>query len=82
MTHLTCQEVIAFLMDYVDGTVDAGQRARFDWHLARCQSCVAYLRTYEITIRMEQTCRVSAEDVPDELVEAILAARQNGSEGW
>jgi anti-sigma factor RsiW len=78
MTHLTCQEVIAFLMDYVDGTVETEQRARFDWHLARCQSCVAYLRTYEATIRMEQSCRVSTEDIPDELVQAVLAARNGG----
>jgi anti-sigma factor RsiW len=77
--HLTCQEVIAFLMDYVDGTVDAAQRERFDWHLARCQSCVAYLRTYEATVRMEASCRISTDDIPDELVEAILAARNGGS---
>jgi predicted anti-sigma-YlaC factor YlaD len=81
MTHLTCKEVIAFLMDYLDGTVDAEERERFDWHLARCHSCVAYLRTYQTTLRMAQACRVDTEDVPDELVEAILAARHVG-EGW
>lgn len=79
--HLTCEEVIAFLMDYVDGVVTPEERARFDWHLARCQSCVAYLRTYEATVRLEKTCRVSTDEVPDELVEAILAARDSAG-GW
>ena len=74
---LTCRETVAFLIDYFDGTLAVHERQRFDAHLAVCEACRAYLRTYEATIRMER--HASAEDIdvpPEELVMAVLASRR------
>lgn len=73
---MTCEELIRFLLDYVEGSLTAEEQARFDDHLGDCEDCLAYLRTYEVTIRMEKdTAHVDPNDVPEELVQAVLAAR-------
>ena len=79
-TSLTCREVAAFLMAYLDCELAAEQRAGFEAHLHECDECVAYLRSYEQTIRAsKQAWRdpdAPADDVPERLVRAILAARR------
>ena len=72
---MTCIEVIGFVMDYIDGTLAPGERREFDKHLAVCDSCAAYLRTYEATIRMETKTKIEDVTVPEDLVRAILASR-------
>ena len=72
---MTCREVIGFIMDYLEGSLAAGERREFEKHLAVCRSCVAYLRTYELTIRMETATQIEDVTVPEELVRAILASR-------
>jgi anti-sigma factor RsiW len=72
---MTCLEVIGFVMDYIDGALSASQRREFERHLAVCHSCVAYLRTYEATIRLETKTKIEDVTVPEDLVRAILASR-------
>lgn len=77
---LTCRELIEFLADYVDGALSADERTRFDAHLAACPACVDYLHGYRESIRLGRAALADAnglaEDAPDELVDAILAARK------
>jgi len=73
---VTCREVIGFIMDYLDGSLAAGERSEFEKHLAVCRSCVAYLKTYELTMRMESATRIEDVTVPEELVKAILSSRR------
>ena len=67
------------------GDLAAGERAEFDKHLAECPWCVAYLDSYRKTIELEQAAFAAAEDellpddVPDELIQAILQARVRSS---
>ena len=76
---LTCREFVEFLMAYLSGELPAGQRAVFEEHLGECPDCVAYLRTYRETVRIEKVacgCHdLPPSDVPEELIRAILAAR-------
>jgi anti-sigma factor RsiW len=81
---VTCRELTDFLVDYLDGTLGADERGRFDAHLARCPDCVTYLRAYRETIRLGRAvCKEEhdavGDDVPEELVQSILAARRRGS---
>jgi len=75
---LTCRELIDFLNEYVDGTLDVTRRAAFDAHLRACPDCVHYLSSYRATMDL---CKEAAADdpiladVPDDLVRAILATR-------
>ncbi|HEY6843639.1 MAG TPA: zf-HC2 domain-containing protein [Thermoanaerobaculia bacterium] len=72
---MTCIEVIGFVMDYIDGALSPVERREFEKHLNVCDSCVAYLRTYQATIRMETKTKIEDVTVPEDLVRAILASR-------
>jgi hypothetical protein len=70
---------VEFLMDYLDGVLADPVRLRFEEHLQECPDCVAYLATYREAVRLgKDTCRDKheslPEDVPEELVRAILQA--------
>jgi predicted anti-sigma-YlaC factor YlaD len=77
---MTCQEILDFLMQYIEGELPVEQLACFEEHLHVCGPCVDYLKTYKETIRLGQAA--CAEDnspckqVPEELIQAILAARR------
>ena len=75
MIVATCEELIAVLEDYVDGSLAPFARLRFRLHLAVCRSCRAYLKSYRETIRMARLAIPAIETVPEELVRAVLAAR-------
>ena len=77
--ELTCRELVDFVADYLSGELAPEVRAVFDEHLAECPDCVAYLRTYEDTIRLARDAAGAdpvPAAVPDRLVRAILAARR------
>lgn len=77
--YVTCEELHAFLDDYLAGELPAERRAEFERHLARCRSCAAYLDGYRATIALARAAHRELEldpaGVPRELVAAILAAR-------
>ena len=79
---MNCREFVDFLMEYLEGGLDADVRATFEQHMDACPGCIAYLDTYRETLRLgkEVLCdppgAAVPEGVPDELVEAILAARK------
>jgi anti-sigma factor RsiW len=75
---LTCQEILDFLMQYLDGELPPEQLAHFERHIALCPPCLAYMDSYREAVQLSQ-CACAAEtasckDVPEELVHAILAA--------
>ncbi len=76
---LTCEELDSFVVDYLDGTLARRQRRKFRLHLRLCRDCRRYLEGYERSIALSQTAfndpNGLPEDLPDELVTAILAAR-------
>jgi anti-sigma factor RsiW len=80
---LTCQEIVDFLMRYLDGELPAEERSRFEEHLALCPPCVDYLKTYQDAVRLgKATCAEEdsrCKDVPEALIRAILAARRANS---
>lgn len=76
---LPCRDFVQFLDDYFEGVLPAAERREFDKHMELCPPCVDYLRSYERTIDLgRRACEGGPvpEGVPDELVEAILAARR------
>jgi len=81
---MTCRDFVTFLSDYLSGELAAAERARFEAHLAECPMCVAYLKTYQETIKLGKAALTESEEaipaeVPEELVQAILAARRSRS---
>lgn len=77
---VTCREFAAFLADYLDGELPRSTRTEFDFHLSRCPSCVAYMNTYRATQRLVMAAMTMPDgpvpaEVPEELVQAVLAAQ-------
>jgi anti-sigma factor RsiW len=77
--YISCRELIDFLDRYVDGELPAPMKVKFEEHLEVCEACVEYLHSYRETIRLAadawQDEDLAIEDVPRELIAAILAVR-------
>ena len=54
-TELTCQELVELVTDYLEGSLPAAQRARFEEHLSKCTGCRNYLAQMQQTIKLAGT---------------------------
>ena len=66
-----CSEVVGLLVDYLDGRLPKTIHAELERHLAACQTCVAYLRTYRSTVALLGSLR--EKDLPPELCLTLRA---------
>ena len=76
---MTCRDALEFLADYLDGSLPLRQRLSLDFHLSLCSQCRDYLDNYRKTIQASRdalTDRALCEELPEELVQAILATRK------
>jgi anti-sigma factor RsiW len=77
---VTCRELADFISDYRDGELPPEVRARFDDHVARCGNCRRYLQSYDESVTLAKHAYDDRPElptgVPEELVQAILAARR------
>lgn len=46
---MTCQDLIALILDYLEGGLTPEDAAEFEAHLRDCPPCQAYLATYRKT---------------------------------
>jgi anti-sigma factor RsiW len=76
---VTCREFADFIMSYVSGELSGDPLATFERHLQRCQNCKRYLAGYQESTALGRAAFDDAaalpDDVPEDLVKAILAAR-------
>lgn len=70
--ELTCKELVELVTGYLDGTLPARQRRRFEAHIAACDRCTAYLAQMEMIIRI--TGALAEEDVRGEQKAVLLSA--------
>ena len=78
-SELSCQQVVDYLMAYLDGELAEAERSVFEMHMKLCPDCVCYLETYQATIRLGKAACTSCDPtppIPKDLVKAILAARK------
>jgi len=75
---VTCREFAECVMAYLDGELEEDLRRRVSEHLAECADCVRYLREYRATVHAGQLAYADEPpaDMPEDLVKAILDARQ------
>ena len=81
MTRIPCREFIAFLEQYLSDELSREERGKFEFHLTHCPPCVRYLQSYQETIKISKAVFAPTDDpvppdVPEELIQAILSARQ------
>lgn len=78
---MTCREFADFIMGYLDGELAPDVLAPFERHLSRCPNCHTYLAQYQATVAAGKSAfaddgAVVPSDVPEELIQAILASRR------
>jgi anti-sigma factor RsiW len=78
---ITCREFEDFVLRYLDGELSTRQRSVFELHLRLCRECREYLAAYQRTIEVGREAFKSADealpdDVPEDLIKAILEARK------
>ena len=84
--ELTCRDFVAFLDEYVEGSLAPERHAVFERHLELCDDCVRYLQSYRRTIELGRAAlgdgpRPPAPAVPGELLDAILRSRRGALPG-
>jgi len=77
---MTCREFADFMGDYLSGELALDSRAAFEQHLRLCANCQKYLAGYEETVKLGKQAFADddaavPQQVPEELVRAILAAQ-------
>jgi anti-sigma factor RsiW len=69
---LTCIELVELVTDYLEGNLDADERARVERHLAGCDACTAYIDQMRVTIAV--VGRVDVDDIPDAMKAELMHA--------
>jgi anti-sigma factor RsiW len=59
--ELPCQAFVEVVTDYLEGSLPARERARFEHHIAQCDGCDRYLAQIRETIRF--TGRLTPRDI-------------------
>jgi anti-sigma factor RsiW len=76
--ELVCEEAVRLVTDYLEGSLTARQRRRFERHLRGCPNCTAYLAQIRATIAI--VGRVDADELPpntrEDLVQLYRRYRQ------
>ena len=76
---MTCRDALEFLADNLDGSLPLRQRLSLDIHLSLCRHCRDYLDNYQKAIQASRdahTDQALCEELPEDLVQAILARRK------
>ncbi|MEP1521746.1 zf-HC2 domain-containing protein [Ascidiaceihabitans sp.] len=76
---ITCEVFEDFILAYLEDELPAPQRRVFEMHLKVCRSCRRYLSDYRKTLAATKARadedQATLENVPEDLIAAVLAAR-------
>lgn len=76
---ITCVQFEDFILAYLDNELPPMQRRIFGLHLMVCRECKRYLEDYEhameLVTEMSDADKADLAEVPEDLVQAILAAK-------
>ncbi len=77
---ITCEAFEDFILAYLDGELKGKQKFIFEMHLGVCRECRDYLRAYKSSMELTKATLTNSENalpetVPEDLVQAVLAAR-------
>jgi hypothetical protein len=68
--HITCQELVELVTDYLETALPSSEAELFEQHLNFCEGCVWYVREMRTTVAT--TGRLREEDVPPETRDQLL----------
>jgi anti-sigma factor RsiW len=70
--QMSCKELVELVTEYLEATLPAEDRARFEAHLAACPGCLDYVAQFRTTIRL--TGKLSVAGVPVDTRRHLLRA--------
>jgi predicted anti-sigma-YlaC factor YlaD len=70
--HISCQEVVELVTDYLEGALATEEGALFEQHLNFCEGCERYLDQMRSTVAA--VGRIEETDVPPAMRERLLVA--------
>jgi anti-sigma factor RsiW len=70
--HITCQEVVELVTEYLDGALPAEEASLFEQHINFCDGCAFYVEQIRATVAT--VGHVGEEDVPPEAKDRLMAA--------
>jgi anti-sigma factor RsiW len=76
---ISCQQLIDFCLDYIEGALPDDEQTGFRRHLAQCPDCVCFFETYRKTPELSR--EAMAKQIPmsvRESVRSFLLARHRG----
>jgi anti-sigma factor RsiW len=73
--EMSCRELVEVITEYLEGTMSAADRERFEAHLGECEYCVNYLEQMRETIAA--LGKLPEESLSDRAREELLAAFRN-----
>ncbi|HUH80998.1 MAG TPA: zf-HC2 domain-containing protein [Solirubrobacteraceae bacterium] len=76
--QMSCRELVTLVTEYLEGTLGARDRRRFERHIRGCDGCTTYLEQMRETIRLAGT--LSERDVSPRAREELLAAFRDWKE--
>jgi anti-sigma factor RsiW len=77
--EMSCRELVEVITEYLEGTLPAEDRARFDAHIADCDGCTNYLDQMRQTIRA--LGHLPPESLSPEAERALLEAFRDWRKG-
>ena len=69
---MKCRQVVSLVTEYLEGTLPAEARRRFEEHLAGCPHCTEYLAEMRSTLRLMG--RLDPERLPDHVRRDLVQA--------
>jgi anti-sigma factor RsiW len=70
--HITCQEVVELVTDYIERELPPDEASLFEQHLNFCDGCVVYVEQMRAT--NATVGRVREENVPAETKDKLMTA--------
>jgi anti-sigma factor RsiW len=74
--HITCQEVVELVNDYLEGALPPDETELFEQHLTFCQGCESYVEQLRATVAT--VGRIGEEDLAPDTRQRLLDAFR----GW
>lgn len=66
---ISCQNIVDFCVDYLEGALPADDESGFTRHLSVCGACLTFFETYRRTSEISR--EAMAAEMPVELKEAV-----------
>ena len=79
LPEMPCRELVELVTEYLEGTLPAGDRVRFEAHLGDCEYCTTYLDQMRTTIRL--VGRIPEDSVDPVALQALRAAFRGWRDG-